>query len=97
MGARLGGDLHGERLMAFRVFEPVVERIVAKLEENHGHLGGGLKAWGGGGGPLEKDHLTGIFSFKEEVWDRDESEDRSHSHLSCHVFHGPSWIWMARG
>lgn len=27
-------------------------------------------------GPLEKDHLTGIFSFKEEVWDREECRDR---------------------
>ena len=67
------GDLHDERLTAVRVFEFVVERIVAKLEENRGHLEGDEKAWRGGGEPLEKDHLTGIFSFKEEVvWDRDE-------------------------
>jgi len=43
-------ELHGERLMAFRVFEPVVERIVAKLEENCRHLEGEWEAWGGGGG-----------------------------------------------
>lgn len=61
------GGLHGERLMAFRVLEPVVERIVAKLEENRGHLEERWGAWGGGGGPLEKDHLAGIFSFKEDV------------------------------